>query len=154
LFDPTIFIWSDFNQNIAGPFPAGKNERLELDFLTPFQMKINPVKKSNLYFYTLATYLLTRLDIFSYVFCGRKLEVDLKGLVARSHFIRSKEKDLVQVTSERAGLDIYYKVGGFVGSIVYEGDLEEFYPFVVLGQYLHAGKGATYGYGKYRINKG
>jgi hypothetical protein len=140
-------------KDLAGPFPAGKNERLAVDFLTPIQVKFNPKQQSNLYFYTFAAHLFTRLDILSYVHCGKKMEADFKGLIIRSHWIRTKESDLVWINSGPTAQNTYYKVEGYIGSIVYEGDLEEFYPFLALGQYLHAGKGATYGYGKYRIGR-
>ncbi len=139
-------------KDLAGSFPSGKIECLEIEFLTPIQVKFNPRQKSNLYFYTFATHLLTRLDMLSYVYCGKELKADIKGLINRSHWIRTKESNLFWVNSEPTVEDSYYRMGGYTGSIVYEGTLEEFYPFLVLGQYLHAGKGATYGFGKYRIN--
>ena len=43
------------------------------------------------------------------------------------------------------------KMGGFVGGMRFEGDLAEFNPFLVLGEYLHIGKGTVYGLGKYEI---
>jgi len=45
------------------------------------------------------------------------------------------------------------KLGGFVGEITYLGDLKDFLPFLLLGSYIHVGKGATFGLGKYRIAK-
>ena len=42
-------------------------------------------------------------------------------------------------------------LGGFVGSITYEGDFEEFLPLLRLGEYLHIGKNAAFGNGWYRI---
>ncbi len=141
-------------KNLASPFPSGKNESLAVDFLTPIQVKYNPKLQTNLYFYTFAAHLFTRLDMLSYVYCGKALEADFKGLIIRSHWIRTKESNLFWVNSEPTAEDSYYRMGGYTGSIIYEGNLEEFYPFLVLGQYLHAGKGATYGFGKYRINRG
>ncbi len=140
-------------KDLAGPFPSRKNECLEIEFLTPIQVKYNPKLQTNLYFYTFANHLFTRLDMLSYVYCGKALEVDFKGLIIRSHWIRTKESNLFWVNSEPTAQDTYYKMGGYIGSIVYEGNLEEFYPFLALGQYLHTGKGATYGFGKYRISE-
>ncbi len=141
-------------KDLAQFFPREKKDSLGVDFLTPFQVKYNPRQQTNLYFYTFSTHLFTRLDMLSYVYCGKKIEADFKGLIARSHWVRTKESDLVWVNSESTAQDNKFKMEGFVGSIIYEGNFEEFYPFVVLGQYLHAGKGATYGYGKYRIGNG
>ena len=42
-------------------------------------------------------------------------------------------------------------MGGFVGSITFEGDLKGFLPFLLLGEYIHMGKGTSFGLGKYEI---
>lgn len=34
-------------------------------------------------------------------------------------------------------------MGGFVGEVTYEGDLGEFLPLLILGQYTHVGKYAV-----------
>jgi len=43
------------------------------------------------------------------------------------------------------------KLGGIIGNVTYAGDLTPFLPFIVLGKYIHVGKGATFGLGKYEI---
>jgi len=45
------------------------------------------------------------------------------------------------------------KMGGFIGSITFEGDLEPFLPFLLLGEYVHVGKGTSFGLGKYEIKQ-
>ncbi|MGQ9570948.1 MAG: CRISPR system precrRNA processing endoribonuclease RAMP protein Cas6 [Thermodesulfovibrionales bacterium] len=35
----------------------------------------------------------------------------------------------------------------------FEGDLTEFLPLILLGEYLHVGEGAVFGNGWYRIEK-
>jgi CRISPR/Cas system endoribonuclease Cas6 (RAMP superfamily) len=43
------------------------------------------------------------------------------------------------------------KMGGFVGEITFQGELEQFLPFIALGEYIHVGKGTSFGLGKYEI---
>ena len=43
------------------------------------------------------------------------------------------------------------KLGGFIGSITFEGDLEPFLPFLLLGEYIHVGKGTSFGLWEYEI---
>ena len=45
------------------------------------------------------------------------------------------------------------QLGGLVGSANYAGDLAAFLPFVALGVFLHVGKNATFGLGKYRVGE-
>jgi hypothetical protein len=51
--------------------------------------------------------------------------------------------------SWRTGLA--HDMGGFVGEVTYEGDLEEFLPLLILGQHTHVGKYAVWGNGQYEL---
>jgi CRISPR/Cas system endoribonuclease Cas6 (RAMP superfamily) len=42
-------------------------------------------------------------------------------------------------------------LGGAVGSWTLAGDLAPFWPLLYLGQWLHVGKSATFGLGRYRL---
>jgi hypothetical protein len=42
-------------------------------------------------------------------------------------------------------------MGGFVGEVTYEGEIEEFLPLLILGQYTHVGKYAVWGNGQYEV---
>lgn len=42
-------------------------------------------------------------------------------------------------------------MGGFVGEIIFEGEIEPFMPLLKAGEILHVGKGTSFGLGKYRI---
>ena len=51
---------------------------------------------------------------------------------------------------------LYQSRGGLanealVGRVTYAGELAEFVPFVALGAFLHVGKNATFGLGRYEI---
>jgi hypothetical protein len=43
---------------------------------------------------------------------------------------------------------------GLVGTATYAGDLRPFWPYLVFGQWVHVGKGATFGLGAYRLEAG
>jgi CRISPR/Cas system endoribonuclease Cas6 (RAMP superfamily) len=47
--------------------------------------------------------------------------------------------------------DVSHDLSGFVGEIVFEGELEPFLPYLRLGEYLHVGKNAVFGNGWFRI---
>lgn len=46
----------------------------------------------------------------------------------------------------------WMKFGGLVGSITYEGDLKPFFPYLVLGEWVHVGGKSSFGLGKYGMN--
>lgn len=48
----------------------------------------------------------------------------------------------------------WMKFGGLLGTITYEGDLSEFLPYLVLGQWIHVGGKSTFGLGAYRLMAG
>ena len=44
------------------------------------------------------------------------------------------------------------KMGGFIGSVSFEGTFTPFVPYVLLGSYIHVGKGTSFGLGKYEVS--
>lgn len=43
------------------------------------------------------------------------------------------------------------KMGGLVGSISYTGNIEKYFPLILLGENIHVGKNTVMGFGKYQI---
>ena len=64
--------------------------------------------------------------------------------------LRSRE---VRLTDSRIRFDSSGEMttAGIVGEGVLAGDVEPFLPYLRLGEYLHAGKGASWGFGKFKI---
>ena len=83
------------------------------------------------------------------------MDLDFKGLIENSKSIKVKEERLSWVDWERYSnrQETKMKMGGFIGSITFEGDFKPFLPFLLLGEYIHVGKGTSLGLGKYEIVK-
>ncbi len=46
------------------------------------------------------------------------------------------------------------KLGGFIGEITFEGNIEPFMPLIKVGEVLHVGKGTGFGLGRYKTVMG
>jgi CRISPR-associated endoribonuclease Cas6 len=126
---------------------------LHLSFLTPTRLKFDGSLSPRPEFHILFRNLLRRISLLSYFHCGEELNLDFRGLIEKSRDVRVKGDNLSWFDWERYSnrQDTKMMMGGFVGSITFEGDLEEFMPFILLGQYIHVGKGTSFGLGKYEI---
>lgn len=80
-------------------------------------------------------------------------EYDYRTMIEASSNIETESSDLQWVDWERYSQRqaTSMKLGGFVGNIVFKGDLMPFLPVIWLGQYTHVGKVTTFGLGKYQV---
>ncbi|MDE0084699.1 MAG: CRISPR system precrRNA processing endoribonuclease RAMP protein Cas6, partial [Candidatus Poribacteria bacterium] len=131
--------------------PHNTNE-IELEFLTPTSVKVNGRWTSNLTFEHLIRNLLRRTRFLSYFHCGEDLDVDAHGLIETSTTVTHNSrlnwirKDRYSYRAEKS-----VPMGGFIGKIRFSGELEQFLPFIYLGEYLHIGHHTAFGFGQYRI---
>ena len=126
---------------------------LHLSFLTPTRLKFDGNLSPKPEFHILFRNLLRRISLLSYFHCGEELDLDFKGLIESSRNIEVKQENLSWLDWERYSnrQETKMKMGGFIGSITFEGDFEPFLPFLSLGEYIHVGKGTSFGLGKYGI---
>jgi hypothetical protein len=124
-----------------------------LHFVTPTRLKFDGKLSSSLEFHILFRNLLRRISLLSYFHCGKELDLDFKGLIEMSRGVKVQEEKLTWFDWERYSnrQNTKMKMGGFIGSITFEGDFKEFIPFLLLGEYINVGKGTSFGLGKYKI---
>jgi hypothetical protein len=79
--------------------------------------------------------------------------LDYKGLVDQARTVKLVSSNLQYFRqwgySRRKGEQT--PTEGITGSITYEGDFEPYMPYLIFGQWLHVGKQATFGMGKYEL---
>ena len=126
---------------------------LSLLFLTPTRLKFQGELTSDLNFHVLFRNLLRRISLLSYFHCGEELKVDFRGLIQEAEKVQTKESRLHWQDWERYSTrqEEKMKLGGFLGRITYSGSFEPFSPYILLGEWIHVGKGSSFGLGKYEI---
>jgi CRISPR-associated endoribonuclease Cas6 len=125
--------------------------RLTVRFVTPTRLKYEGKVELTPHFHILMRKLLQRLSTLSYFHCGAELKVDYKGLIQRAEDVKTVSvkaiwRDLKRYSNRQ---NRHLDISGFVGEVAYQGDIDQFAPFLFLGEYLHVGGGCTYGLGKY-----
>jgi CRISPR-associated endoribonuclease Cas6 len=126
---------------------------LNLLFLTPTRLKFDGNLSPRPKFHILFRNLLRRISLLSYFHCGEELGLDFRGLIEKSKEVTVQKENLTWFDWERYSncQETKMKMGGFIGSITFEGNLKELLPFIILGEYIHVGKGISFGLGKYKI---
>lgn len=128
---------------------------LRIELLTPLRVKREGqrVRPQDFRFADLFGSLLRRISMLSAFHTDTPLETDFKGLMARARaieavtFLSWEDKPRYSFRQHAA-----MKLGGVIGHIEIRGqDLTPLWPYLWLGQWLHAGSGATMGLGHYRI---
>ena len=127
---------------------------LTIEFLTPTRLYYNERLAFDLEFHILVRQLLRRISLLSYFHCGIEPSVwDFKGLINKALEVKVTDRKLRWYDWERysARQETKINMGGFVGKITFSGDLPPFWPYLLLGEYMHVGKGSSFGLGKYEI---
>lgn len=141
----------------AQPPPcAPRSMRLRLH--TPLRLKREGhyVRPEAFRFADLFSNLLRRISMLSAFHTDTPLEVDFRGLVAQARSVRDDEiradlrwHDWTRYSSRQQAP---MQMGGLVGKILLkDADWTRFWPYLWLGQWVHAGKGATMGLGRYTL---
>ncbi len=148
-----IFSWADVISISRKRFAATGTKTAAINFLTPTRVKYRDEFVSLPEFHVIFRSLLRRIANLAYFHCGECLGLDFNHLIGNSEKIKIERINVHWVDWERYSFaqDSKMKMGGFVGEVKYRGDLESYLPFLLLGEHIHIGKGATFGMGWYRL---
>jgi len=132
-------------------------ERLALRFLTPLRLNSagQLVSQDRFRFHHLFSGLLRRISLLTAFHTDTPLDADFAGLTQAARAVevnhaRLRWHDWTRYSSRQ---DALIQMGGLVGEIEVAGtNLEPFWPYLWLGQWTHAGKGAVMGLGRYQID--
>jgi hypothetical protein len=136
--------------------PAMPNQ-IELYFPTPLRIKQDSKNLTSHDFSFGAFFgaLLRRISMLSYFHTDTPLETDFAALTAKARTVRFSAQQLkwFDWTRYSSRQQTEMQMGGLLGSVNLDMQgLEEFWPYLWLGQWTHVGKGATMGMGAYSIS--
>ena len=136
------------------PAPAGNHRNITtISFKTPLRIRFDGQITDNLEFHVLLRNLLRRVSSLSYFHCGTRLDMDFRGLIGKSRAVRQTASDIHWYDWRRYSTrqQEWMSLGGIVGRVLYEGDMSDFMALLRLGEYIHVGKGTSFGLGKYEM---
>lgn len=145
----SLIRWSDILTSLT---PSAE---MRFSFITPARIKYKNSLTKDLEFHVLFRNLLRRISLLSYFHCDHRLDDQgFRELIEQAREVRIVKRALYWHDWERYSnrQETRMKMGGFMGEITYEGDFEPFWPYIRLGEYMHVGKGSSFGLGRYRIN--
>lgn len=130
-----------------------RNQPILIKFITPMRIKYQGSYTSYPHFHILLRSLLRRLSSLLYFHCGKELNINYKEVIRESEEIKVSDVSVEWVDWERYSnrQEQRMKLGGFIGSALYKGDIGKFLPFLKIGEYTHLGKAAVFGLGKYEL---
>lgn len=135
---------------------ANGGDTVTVRFVTPARLKHGGRYVEQPDFHVLARALLRRISSLSYFHCGQRWETDYRGLVAAAERVKTVRARAGWVDWKRYSRRQRRKMnlGGVVGEMTYRGDLEPFWPLLLLGQLVHVGKATVFGNGWYELISG
>ncbi len=143
-------------RQMADFFSADTNaDSATLTFLTPTRIKDQNRLTKDMSFALLMRNLLRRISILTDLCTGNPFQADFRELIRKAGEVRTVESRLHWYDWKRysARQKDSMKLGGFLGSITFRGDLTPFFPFIRMGEFLHIGKACTFGLGRYNVER-
>lgn len=131
-----------------------KADELTLQFLTPTRILFHNQLAIDLKFDILIRNLLRRASLLAQVHCGNNWDLDYKQILEfATNRVRLIRNGLSWQDWERYSRrqEQRHKLGGFVGKVAYKGDIEMFLPLIRLGEFIHLGKGTSFGMGRFFV---
>ena len=124
--------------------------RIEVDYLTPTEIKYQGITVQSPGFHHLIKRLRDRINAIAWFYRGTLLDVDYAEFGKRAEAIRTVESHVTWVDRERLSSRTRQRhpIGGFVGRVVYAGEIGEYMPLLRFGEFVHVGKHAVWGNGR------
>lgn len=130
------------------------DNRINIHFETPTCLKDRGNYTRKPEFHVLFRQVMRRISALSFFHQGFSLQADYSGLADRSRNVKIVRDTTLWQEWERFSNHQQRRIpmGGVVGTVSYEGgDINEFLPWLRLGEHVHVGKNTVSGLGKYSM---
>lgn len=138
-----------------GAVPPGRIPRLQVHYSTPTELKAEGQTVDVPDFHVLISRLRDRISTLRSMYGAGPLAIDFRGLADRARNVQIVTDDLrdreILRRSGRTGQQ--HSIGGFEGTVVYEGELSEFVPYLIAGRWTGVGRQTTWGKGEIRVSR-
>jgi hypothetical protein len=126
--------------------------RLRVEFRTPTELKSGERLVAEPDFGTLFARARDRISTLRALYGDGPLDIDFRALGERAAAVRLVRSELRRVRAERRSSRTGQRhgIGGFVGMVEYEGELDEFYPYIEAARWTGIGRHCVWGKGEVR----
>jgi hypothetical protein len=134
---------------LMGAPPAAT--RIEIQYLTPTEIKYQGLAVRSPDFHHLIKRLRDRINAIAWFYGGTLLDIDYADFGKRAEAVRTVERHIEWSDRQRLSTRTRrrHPIGGFVGRVVYAGNIGEYIPLLRLGEFVHVGKHAVWGNGRF-----
>lgn len=138
---PALPLLGAFDPTVSGPLSP---DEVSLSFITPLKIMYEGRLLKQFRFSHLARALMRRVSALAYYYEGAEPALDYRWLSQCSESIDTASSDCRFVSWGG-------RPTGIMGDVTFRGDLEPFHLLLQLGQSTQLGKGASFGFGAYRL---
>ena len=130
---------------------SARATRIEIDYRTPTEIKYQGAAVQSPDFHHLIKRLRDRINAIAWFYQGTLLDIDYAEFGKRAEAIQTVESHVEWADRERLSSRTRQRhpIGGFVGRVVYAGNVDEFIPLLRLGEFVQVGKHAVWGNGRF-----
>lgn len=141
---------------LPDPDGSAPTQRIKIRFLTPTFLRADGEVVRRPEFHHLFKRLRDRINALSTFFGDGPLDLDFWGLGERTEKVRTVSAQVEWVERFRTSSKTRqrHELSGFVGEATYEGQLDEFLPWLALGELVHVGKHTAWGNGRIELQSG
>lgn len=119
---------------------------IKVRLVSPLRLVFQGHQLNRFNFSNFARSTMRRVSSLAYHYCGYEFNCDFKSLAMQTQSVLCRE-DCFTTTIGKS-----WKTAGITGHGRFCGDFGELLPFLILGQYVHTGKNASFGMGAFELD--